>query len=110
VSYLRKLPEEKESVIATRGEPSYLGFIARERRVTVLPLEPRDTELYVNLRKYFSADQIILTLVLREAQLVRDRHKYQARDSRMRRSKSLGCGIKSPGNWTMLSQLKTFST
>ncbi|WP_200177706.1 hypothetical protein [Undibacterium sp. 14-3-2] len=75
VSYLRKLPEEKESIIATRGEPSYLGFIARERRVTVLPLEPRDIELYVNLRKYFSADQIILTLVLREAQLVRDRHR-----------------------------------
>lgn len=75
VSYLRKLPEEKESVIATRGEPSYLGFIARERRVTVLPLEPRDIDLYVNLRKYFSADQIILTLVLREAQLVRDRHR-----------------------------------
>lgn len=38
-------------------------------------MEPRDIDLYVNLRKYFSADQIILTLVLREAQLVRDRHR-----------------------------------
>jgi hypothetical protein len=81
VSYLRKLPEEKETVIATRGDPSYVGFIAKERKVTVLPLEPRDIDIYVNLRKYFSADHIILTVVLREAQLIRDR--LRASDERL---------------------------
>src|SRR5687767_8011982 len=37
VSYLDTLPQSKEEVIRTRGEPSYVGFIARREGVPVLP-------------------------------------------------------------------------
>lgn len=73
VSYLSKLPEDRETVINTRGEPSYLGFIARKLHVPVFPLEPDSAALYASLRPTYSADQILLSFVLREAQLERDR-------------------------------------
>jgi hypothetical protein len=75
VSYLRKLPEERvRHSNSRRAElPRIYSEGAQGYRTS---FQPRDIDTgHVNLRKYFSADQIILTLVLREAQLVRDRHR-----------------------------------
>ncbi len=77
VSYLSNLPTDKERVIKTRGEPSYLGFIARQANIPVLPLEPPRGELLKRLRRQFSADDVALAFVLREVQIMRDRrHLY----------------------------------
>lgn len=73
VSYLEALPSDKEQVIRTRGEPSYLGFIARAAGVPVLPLEPQPAALFAEVQLDFPADQIALAHVLREVQIARDR-------------------------------------
>jgi hypothetical protein len=74
-SYIQSLTTDKESVIRTRGEPSYLGFIARERGVSALPLEAQPSYLFAELRKKFSADQIILANTLQQVQISRDRQR-----------------------------------
>ena len=74
-SYIQSLSTDKESVIKTRSEPSYLGFIAQERGVSVLPLEASPTLLFSDLRKKFSADQIILANTLEQVQISRDRQR-----------------------------------
>ena len=71
--YLQSLSTDKDTVIKTRGEPSYLGFIARARGVKVLPLEPSPSYLFAELRNKFSADQIILANTLQDVQISRDR-------------------------------------
>lgn len=74
-SYLQALPSEKEDVIRTRGEPSYLGYVARHRQVPVLPLEPKASTLFEAIRQRFSADEIALAHILREVQIARDRRR-----------------------------------
>lgn len=73
VSYLKTLPVDQDRVIQTRGEPSYLGFIARREGVPVLPLEPRRGQLLETLQRRFPAHQIILAFTLRDVQILRDR-------------------------------------
>jgi hypothetical protein len=73
VSYLSALPSEESVVVATRGEPSYVGFIARKSGVVVLPLEPQPAELFRQLRQTLPIDQITLAFILRDVQLARDR-------------------------------------
>jgi hypothetical protein len=74
-SYIQNLSTDKDSVIKTRGEPSYLGFIARDRGVGSLPLEAQPSYLFAELRKKFSADQIILANTLEQVQISRDRQR-----------------------------------
>jgi hypothetical protein len=75
VSYLAGLPLEKDIVIKTRGEPSYLGFIARKSNVTLLPLEPKQDDMYIAMRTVHVADRVVLAFVLRDVQLSRDRQR-----------------------------------
>ncbi len=75
VSYLQSLPAAASDVIAQRGEPSYLGFIARRANVPVLPLEPSAADLYRQVSEHYSADQLALAHILREVQIVRDRRR-----------------------------------
>jgi len=72
-SYLAKLSSDKTRIIQTRGEPSYMGFIARQANIPVLPLDPQPRNLFENLRKSFSANDIGIAFVLREIELARDR-------------------------------------
>ena len=74
-SYIQNLSTDQDHVIKTRGEPSYLGFIARERGVSALPLEAQPSYLFAELRKKFSADQIILANTLEQVQISRDRQQ-----------------------------------
>jgi hypothetical protein len=74
-SYIQSLPTDKDSVIKSRGEPSYLGFIGRENGVRVLPLEASPSFLFSELRKKFNADQIILANTLQQVQISRDRQR-----------------------------------
>jgi len=74
-AYLQALPTDRDEVIRTRGEPSYLGFIARERQVPVHPLEPTPAALRSGAREVFTADQIAIAHILREVQILRDRRR-----------------------------------
>lgn len=74
-SYLQALPTDKAEVISTRGEPSYLGFIARQRGVAVLPLEPQPRVLFARLKQKYSGEQIALANILRDVQIARDRRR-----------------------------------
>lgn len=76
-SYLNSLPADKDEVLRTRGEPSYLGYIARERGIPVLPLELAPGALLMGTRQKFPAFEIALAHILRDVQIARDRqHSY----------------------------------
>jgi hypothetical protein len=73
INYLTALPLDKQTVIQTRGEPSYLAYIAREHSIPVQPLEPDSNYIFRYLENYFSVDEIGLSFVLRDIQILRDR-------------------------------------
>lgn len=75
VSYIASLPQDVDEVIRTRGEPSYLGFIARREGIALRPMEPRPEQLYLAVRQSFSAEQVLIARVLREVQIMRDRSR-----------------------------------
>ncbi len=75
VSYLNQLPTDKETVIRTRGEPSYLGFIARQNGIEVRPLELDQISLFSQATKHFKPEHVAISHVLRDVQIARDRNR-----------------------------------
>lgn len=77
VTYLERLPSDRDSVIRTRGEPSYLGFIARQSGVPVRPLELDEHSLFTRVAGNLPPDEVALAHVLRDVQIARDRqHQF----------------------------------
>ncbi len=108
VSYLSKLPLDKSQVIRTRGEPSYLGFIARQANIPVLPMEPDPAQLLTRLGSRYGADDISLAFVLRDVQIARDRRRLYGEtleDQARRALQSQGELTKSTGNQSSLNNV-----
>lgn len=74
-SYIDALPTSQDEVIRTRGEPSYLGYIARANSIPVLPLEPQPSRLTEQLGRIHSPNRVALAYILRDVQIMRDRRK-----------------------------------
>lgn len=80
ISYLTALPLDKQTVIQTRGEPSYLAYVARENSIPIQPIEPDPSYIFQHLRNDFSVDEIGLSFILRDIQILRDRRNLFGED------------------------------